>query len=158
MAKTSITLTHGRASDYQGKASMPARDAAHRFERLLSGCVGGAYPGATGFTVDTGPATGTITLAGGADDVVPTIGGVIGTATVAGATDADTATALAESINANAGQSALVTAEADGAVVTLTSKVNGATGNFSLSVSTQAGTATVSGATLTGGATSTYTF
>lgn len=159
MAKTSITLTHSRASDYLGKASMQPRDVAQRFERLLSGCLNGSYPGATGFTIDTGPATGTVTLSGGADGVVVTVAGLSNSTVPKGASDAATATATAAAINANADMAVLVTATASGAVITITSNVNGAAGNLPLDADAlAAGAAIPSAANLSGGATASYTF
>lgn len=159
MAKTSITLTHERASDYRGSSTDPARLVVAKFSTLLAGAAGGVYPGCTTLAVDTGPASGTVTLAGGADDVVVTVGGFSIAAVPAGADDTATAADVAAAIIALAGLTDIVTATSSGAVVTITSKVNGAAGNFALDSETlAAGTATASGATLTGGVTSTYTF
>jgi hypothetical protein len=104
-------------------------------------------------------------LVSGTDDVI-TVGGVaftaqvgaatLGAATFQAATSNDaTATSLAAQINAHATTSALVTAEAAGAVVTLTANDAGASGNAITTTYTDNDTnvgATVSGATLTGGA------
>jgi len=61
MAETTFTLTHSRASDYRGTASMPPRLALQHLLNLLDGAMGGSY-GATGFSV-AGQASGTVTLA-----------------------------------------------------------------------------------------------
>jgi hypothetical protein len=104
-------------------------------------------------------------LVSGTDDVV-TVAGVaftaqagaatLGTATFQAATSNDaTATSLAAQINAHATTSALVTAVANAAVVTITSILNGAQGNDIALAYTDNDSnvgATVSGATLTGGA------
>jgi hypothetical protein len=164
MAKTSITLTHGRASDYQGKASMTARDAAHRFERLLSGCVGGAYPGATGFDIAQTQATGTLTLSSASGTVGGTINGVSVTVTASGG-DIATATLLAAAINASANdlvrkQVTASNLNASGtatAVVTLTAVAPGYAGN-AITLAASGTGVTASGARLTGGTSTTYTF
>ncbi len=104
-------------------------------------------------------------LVSGTDDVV-TVAGIAftaqtgavteGAATFQGATSNDaTATSLAAQINAHATTSALVTAEADGAVVTITANSAGFPGNDIALVYTDNDAnvgATVSGALLTGGA------
>jgi hypothetical protein len=96
--------------------------------------------------VEETKATGIITidtfanLVSGTDDII-TVGGIAftaqsgaveeGEATFQAATDdATTAASLAAQINAHAGASALVTAEAEGAVVTLTAVGDGAAGNL----------------------------
>lgn len=160
MAKTSFTLTHGRASDYTGTASMSAREAVQRFERLMTGCLGGAYPGATGFTIGSGQATGTVTLDGDADAVTVTVGGIAVGPVAAAVSGGDAATAadVATAINADAGASALVFAESLDTVVTLTAIAPGSAGNLGLSASATLGSVTASGAALSGGSTDSYTF
>lgn len=116
-------------------------------------------------------AEGTVTissyanLVSGTDDVI-TVAGVaftaqtgaatLGTATFQAATSNDaTATSLAAQINGHATASALVTAEAASAVVTITAKAAGAAGNSIALVYTDNDTnvgASVSAATLAGGA------
>jgi hypothetical protein len=104
-------------------------------------------------------------LVSGTDDVVSVAGvaftaqagaATLGTATFQAATSNDaTATSLAAQINAHATTSALVTAVANAAVVTITANAAGANGNTIALVYTDNDTnvgATVSGATLTGGA------
>ena len=158
MAKTSFTLTHGRASDFRGSSTDPARLVVNKAITLLAGADIGAYPACTAFSVDTGPASGTVTLAATADDVQVTVGGYTTAAVSAAGTDTLTAADVATEINGTAGMSTLVSATSSGAVVTITSLVNGEAGNFPLSAIAGAGTATASGAALTGGATTTYTF
>lgn len=156
--KTSITLTHGRASDLRVGTGEPARQVLNKCSRLFDGAVGGAIIGATGFVLETGQSSGTVTLAGGADDVEVHVGGFTVGPVAAGDTDADTATTVAAMVAANTNLSALVTATSAGAVVTLMAVAAGRAGNLGLSTSTSVGTATASGATLTGGATTAYTF
>lgn len=102
--------------------------------------------------VDTG--NDTIAVAG-VTFAAQTGAATLGTATFQAATSNDaTAASLAAQINAHATAGALVEAEADGAVVTITSLLPGTEGHYAL-VYTDNGTATVgatlSGATLTGG-------
>ena len=172
MAQTGIILTHSRASDYQGKASMSARDAAHRFERLLTGCVSGSYPGATGFTVASETASGTVTfsgsqgvqasgtvtLGGDAGDVTVVIGGFSVGPVPFDTDDTVTALAVAIAIGEDIPASGIVTASAAGDVVTITAIAYGTAGNaITLTASRTAGTATASGATLAGGTDNTGT-
>lgn len=164
MAKTSITLTHGRASDYQGKASMRARAVATRFTNLLDGCVSGALPGATGFSVAQTQATGKLTLSSASGTVGGVINGVSVTVTAAGG-DIATAGLIAAAINASANAlvNQHVTAsnlDASGtatAVVTLTAVSPGPAGNAVTLAASGTGV-TASGARLTGGAADSYTF
>lgn len=158
MAKTSIVLTHGRASDYTGTASMKGRQAIQRFERLMTGCIQGAYPGATGYDVAQTQATGTLTLASGSGTVGVTINGVAVTVTWA-TSDTASATALAAAINAsgNALVSKHVTATSAAGVVTLTAINPGYVGN-AITIAASGTGATASGARLTGGTSTSYTF
>lgn len=182
MAKTSITLTHGRAGDYLGRASMKARDALARFEDLLVGCANGAYQGATGFEVASAQASGTatfsgthgvsatgtveltdvmgeyavgtVTLGGGAGNVTIVIGGTSIGPVAFNTSDAQTATDCITAINANGTVAALVTATSGGSgVIVIDADAAGTAGNaITLTASRTAGTATASGATLAGGA------
>ena len=158
MAKTSIILTHGRASDYSGTATMPARNVARRLETLLAGCAGGAYDGATGFDVAQTQATGTLTISSGSGTVGGTINGVSVTVAYT-TTDAAAATALAAAINAssNALVNKHVTASASAGVVTLTAVLPGNAGNAVTLAASGTGV-TASGARLTGGAADSFTF
>lgn len=158
MAKTAIILTHGKASDYSGTATMPARNVARRLETLLAGCAGGAYCGATGFDVAQTQATGTLTISSGSGTVGGTINGVSVTVTW-GTSDTATATALAAAINASANAlvNKHVTATSSAGVVTLTAALPGNSGNAVTLAASGTGV-TASGARLTGGAADTFTF
>jgi phage tail sheath gpL-like len=158
MATTSVVFTHGRASDLQVRTGDPARIVLNKVVRLFEGGMAGAYSGATGFVLGTGPATGTVTLAS-ADDVEVTVAGYTVGPVPAEATDDLTAVEVATAINTEPGLSALVEASTSGDVVTITSLVGGAAGNALLLSSTAGtGTATASGANLTGGTSTSYTF
>lgn len=159
MAQTSITLTHSRASDYQGKASMTARDAAHRFERLLSGCVGGSYPGATGFSVAQTPASGTVTFSASDGVITITINGVAVAEDVTGFDDAEAAEIFVGSINGESNPliEGMVTASSSGGVLAITAAYPGVAGNTTTLAATGTGV-TASGARLTGGVSISYTF
>lgn len=158
MATTSITLTHGRASDLQVRTGDPARTVLHKVVRLLEGGMTGAYVGATGFVLGTDEASGTLTLSSASGAVGGTINGVSVTVTASGG-DTATATALAEAINAsgNALVNEHVSATSAAGVVTLTAKTAGPGGNAVTLAASGTGV-TASGARLTGGTSTSYTF
>lgn len=179
MAKTTISFTHERASDFTIASNARLPQVIARLQNFLQGGVAGNYAlesvevsqdQATGTVTLSGVdgvaatgsyalsnvggavATGTITLAGNADDVVVTINGVP-TSTVPAEIDDDaTAISLASEINGSPVYGGVsVSANAVGAVVTITTASKGTSQNVTLSATTSAGTATPSGATLTGG-------
>lgn len=158
MAQTSITLTHGKASDLRVGSGEPARLVANKFMRLLDGALAGSLAGATGFVLSAGNSTGTVTLAGSADDVTVTVGGVAVGPIAAESSDAETAEAVLLAIEEDVNASALVTGTVDGAVITLTARATGTAGNVSLLAAAVSGTATASGAALSGGTSTSYTF
>lgn len=108
--------------------------------------------GSTGWLAGGSPATGTVTLAGGAGDVTVVINGTSVGPVAFSVDDATTAANTASAINGNGTLASLVTATSLGGVITITTATSGSTVNYSLSASRTAGTATASGSALTGGA------
>jgi len=113
----------------------------------------GAGTSATGTATRSGA-----TLSSGVDCMSVTVGGVQVKLGSEGATDTDTATAMASALNADATVGGLVTATSALEVVTLTAIAAGPVGNLGLSATATSGTATASGTTLSGGTATTYTF
>jgi phage tail sheath gpL-like len=164
MAKTLLVFDHSETSaDLQ---EMLIAETGNKFlfgQKLMKyvrGLMGG-HKSAEVFIGETAvQASGTVTLSSHVATNTVTINGVTFTAVASGATgnqynigasDSDTATSLAAAINASvtALLSGYVTAEANGAVVTVTAVWPGISGNmFTLAISANG---SVSGAKLTGG-------
>lgn len=111
-------------------------------------------------TLDVSSAWATLTICGGADGVEVYINGATIGPVAKGATDVDTATAVANAINAHPFLGQAVRADNEGQVITLTSRLPGAVGN-TLTLepgSTSAGQALFSGYTLSGGVTVTISY
>lgn len=164
MARTSLIVTHSRASDLLLPTGVNARTGFTRVLNLLHGVLAGAYPGSTDFQVAQAQATGTLTLAAVSGAVGGIINGVTVTATASGG-DIASAGLVAAAINASVDPLVAphVTASnlnASGvatAVVTLTAKNPGSCGNAVTLAASGTGV-TASGARLTGGVFTSYTF
>lgn len=128
-----------------------------RTGEYLCALAGGVRIGSVTFSTNDVAATGTLTLSGASGTVGGTINGVTVTVTAAGG-DAATAGLIAAAINASANPlvSQFVTASAAGAVVTLTAKMAGPSGNAVTLAASGTGV-TASGARLTGGASTPFT-
>lgn len=95
-------------------------------------------------------ATGTVTISSGSGAITATIGGIAVSVTWA-TSDTSTATALTTAINANSQVPVIATSSAG--VVTVYSRVSGATVGNAVTLTASGTGATASGATLTGGGT-----
>jgi phage tail sheath gpL-like len=156
MATVTLGLTHAKADNFRANTGQGFRDVISRVLQFFGGVASGSF-GATSLRMSTSAASGTLTLSGASG----TVGGVINGVTLTVAFDTDdatTASALADEINASdaALVEGLVTASADGAVVTLTAVDAGVTGNCITLAASGTGV-TASGARLTGGTTTTLT-
>lgn len=162
MGVTKFYVTQTDHSDTELTDAGDKHDFAARAQRLFSELACGAKRGSVLVDGDTTAATGTFTL----DTVIATdavsINGVTFTCVASGATgnqfnvgasDTDTATALAAAINASSSAlvSEHVTASSSAAVVTITALYGGTPGN-AITIASADGTITASGARLTGGA------
>lgn len=125
-------------------------------EAVAKGTAGNAI---TLAVTGTGLTRSAATLTGGLQgSVTVTVNGTSEATNTTNLTDAAAAALVASEVNANAIQSALVTATSSGDVVTLEAVAAGVSGNAITLTSTSAtGTATASGAKLSGGTSTTYT-
>lgn len=165
MARTSLIITHRRASDLLlPTGTLNPRNAFNRVLNLLHGFLAGTYPGASDFQVAQTQATGTLTFSGATGSVGGAINGVTVTATAAGG-DVATAGLVAAAINASVDPlvrphvtaSNLDATGAATAVVSLTALNPGSCGNAVTLAASGTGV-TASGARLTGGVFTSYTF
>jgi len=159
MAQTSITLTHGRASDLQVGSGEPARLVLNKVTRLFQGAAGGTYPGATGFTLAGAYASGTVTFSASDGVITITINGVAVAEDVTGFDDTEAASLLVGAINNEPDPlvSGFVTSTSEAGVLTVTATSPGPSGNIITLAASGTGV-TASGARLAGGTATTYTF
>ena len=158
MARIAVYATHGRASDYMGRASERPRTAMNDVLVLLNGINAGIYPGSTGFEVAQSQATGMYTVSGGSGVIGAIINGQIVSVTWA-VSDGNSAGLLVAAINAETNPLVAkhVTATNSGAFITLTARYPGHAGNAVTTVASGTGI-TAMQSRLTGGTDAAYTY
>jgi phage tail sheath gpL-like len=156
IATVTVETSDGALSPFaSGVVTASKKGRLQKFANILNAAASGLRRGTVRY--GTAVAAGTLTLSGGSGAVGGVINGVTVTATWA-TSDAVSAGLVAAAINASANPlvSEHVTAAANGAVVTLTSRRAGPGGNAVTLVASGTGV-TASGARLTGGTETTLT-